>query len=56
MQFHDFSMVFCQKSMDYGPDFVQNQDFNRDFHKSLSFFENFLRDYLKLVIYEKLAL
>jgi len=32
--------------MDSGPDFVQNYDFNRDFHKNLIFFENFLRNWL----------
>ena len=49
MQFRDFLMIFCRKSMDSGPDFVQNHDFNRDFHKNLIFFENFLRNCLKFV-------
>ena len=49
MQFRDFPMIFCRKSMDYGPDFVQNNDFNRDFHKSLDFFEKLSRNDVKFV-------
>ena len=57
MQFRDFPMIFCRKSMDSGPDFVQNYDFNRDFHKNLNFFfENFLRNYLKFVYLWKISI
>ena len=42
--------------MDYGPDFVQNHDFNRDFHKSLIFFENFCRNYVKFVYLWKISI
>ena len=56
MQFRDFPMIFCRKSMDYGPDFVQNHDFNRDFHKNLIFFENFLRNCPKFVYLWKISI
>ena len=56
MQFRDFPMIFCQKSMDSGPYFVQNHDFNRDFHKSLSFFEKLSRNDVKLVYLWKISI
>ena len=56
MQFRDFPMIFCRKSMDSGPDFVQNHDFNRDFHKSLNFFEKLSRNDVKLVYLWKFSI
>ena len=54
MQFHDFRMIFCQKPMDSGPDFVQNHDFNRDFQNNLIFFEKLFHSVAKNVFLWKI--
>ena len=41
MRIHDFSMVFCQKSNDSGPDFVQKKVFGQRL-KSILIFAEFL--------------